>query len=157
MRAVESERLLLAVGKQPLNDVLMIIQDTGLRPSEVWHSDREYRMRKAAKHSTRQARPRPHNVTYQLASVCAACCYFHVPDDPRAGYSPAARAIEQLWSQAVSGSPRASWPARFACALLRSSFLRDHRLRRDRQSGDGDESHGSRRRENCHALSASNS
>jgi integrase len=31
----ESERLLLAVGKQPLNDVLMIIQDTGLRPSEV--------------------------------------------------------------------------------------------------------------------------
>jgi integrase len=31
----DSERLLLAVGKQPLNDVLMIIQDAGLRPSEV--------------------------------------------------------------------------------------------------------------------------
>jgi len=152
MRAVESEKLLLAVGKQPLNDVLMIIQDTGLRPSEVWHSDREYRMRKAAKHSTRQARPRPHNVTYQLASVCAACCYFDVPDNPRAGYSPAARAIEQLWSQAVSGSPRASWPAPFACALLRSSCIWDDRLRGDRQSGKGDEGHAPHGRENFDTL-----
>jgi hypothetical protein len=38
--ALDPGGLLLAVGKQPLNDVLMIIQDTGLRPSEVLsHSD----------------------------------------------------------------------------------------------------------------------
>src|SRR5690349_2531444 len=81
MRAVESEGLLLAVGKPPL-----------------------------------------HDITYQLASPCAACCCFDVLDDPRAGYSPAARAIEQQRPQAVSGSPRASWPARFACGLLSSSL-----------------------------------
>jgi integrase len=32
----ESEAKLLAVGKQPLNDVLFIAQDTGLRPEEVF-------------------------------------------------------------------------------------------------------------------------
>src|SRR5882724_7431182 len=32
----ESEAKLVAVGKQPLNDVLVIIQDTGMRPDEVF-------------------------------------------------------------------------------------------------------------------------
>ena len=32
----ESEAKLLAVGKQPLNDVMVIIQDAGMRPDEVF-------------------------------------------------------------------------------------------------------------------------
>ena|SRR5712691_3551576 len=32
----ESEAKLVAVGKQPLNDILVIIQDTGMRPDEVF-------------------------------------------------------------------------------------------------------------------------
>ncbi len=32
----ESEAKLVAVGEQPLNDVLVIIQDTGMRPDEVF-------------------------------------------------------------------------------------------------------------------------
>jgi integrase len=34
----ESEAKLVAVGKQPLNDVLVIIQDTGMRPDEVFRA-----------------------------------------------------------------------------------------------------------------------
>jgi integrase len=32
----DSEAKLLAVGKQPLNDVMVIIQDAGMRPDEVF-------------------------------------------------------------------------------------------------------------------------
>jgi len=33
----ESEAKLLVVGKQPMRDVLIIVQDTGMRPDEVFH------------------------------------------------------------------------------------------------------------------------
>ena len=32
----DSEARLIAIGKQPLNDVLVIIQDAGMRPDEVF-------------------------------------------------------------------------------------------------------------------------
>jgi integrase len=38
----ETETKLLAVGRQPMNDVLVIIQDTGLRPEEVFRIRIEY-------------------------------------------------------------------------------------------------------------------
>ncbi len=68
----ESEAKLLAVAKQPVKDILIIIQDTGLRPEEV------FRIRIENIDWSRRLIFNPHGktplaVTSPSASACSSC------------------------------------------------------------------------------------
>jgi len=64
-----TEARLLAVARQPMKDVLIIIQDTGMRPDEIFRIRIEnIRLDSAADLQSWSERPKQHAGMYRLAS-----------------------------------------------------------------------------------------
>ena len=66
----ETEAKLLAVAKQPMKDVRTMIQDTGMRPEEVFRIRIENINWSQRLYSIRVERPKRHAGTYQSANEC---------------------------------------------------------------------------------------
>jgi integrase len=152
----ETEAKLLAVAKQPMKDVLIVIQDTGMRPDEVFRIRTEninwsQRLIFNPNGKTRAAR-RHLPISERMLELLMVRC-----SDKREGWlfpSPRAKCghLTTVAKQFREARSKAGLPE--SLVLYCASYLR-HGVWSNRKSRDGDERHGPHRCPYCHAVPAS--
>jgi hypothetical protein len=122
----ESEAKLVAVGKQPLNDVLIIIQDAGMRPDESFACGSKTLTSLRGKSSIPAVRRRLLGVTFRSASEWSICFYVDAREKPKGGYFRVRgrrAVIERRWRSSFGRHVR-----RQVCRLPSYSTVLDMRL-----------------------------
>ena len=154
----ETEAKLLAVAKQPMKDVLIMIQDTGMRPEEVFRIRIEninWNQRLIFNPNGKTKAARRHvPISERMLDLLMVRC-----SDKREGWLfPSPRAEGRAphhGCKAVPGCSQQSRTARVAGAVLCTSYLWHGGVWSHRKSGDGDECHGPHRCAYCDAVPAS--
>jgi len=153
----DSEAKLLTVGKQPMTDVLVILQDTGMRPDEVFRIRIENIdwMRQIIFNppgKTRASR-RSVPISKRMFNILMVRC-----GEKREGWLFPSKRAAGGHLTTVAKQFREARRSRLAGrlgAVLRAPCVRHRSIRSNRQPGDGDESDGTRGCANSNALSAS--
>ena len=154
----ETEAKLLAVAKQPMKDVLIMIQDTGMRPEEVFRIRIEninWNQRLIFNPNGKTKAARRHvPISERMQELLMVRCSdkregLAVPFSEGKGWAPHHRC------KAVQGCSRQSRTPGIAGVVLCTSYLWHGGVWSHRKSGDGDECHGPHRCAYCNAIPAS--